>query len=198
MSPAPKLEFHPATAGRWADVAKLFGPRGACAGCWCMFQRLPGGEFRRNVGDPNRRALQRIVKAGREPGILAYAGGEPVGWCAVAPRAEYVRLERSRVLAPVDDRPVWSIVCFFVAREWRGRGITVRLLRAAAAHAAAHGARLVEGYPVDPRSGRQADAFVWTGLATAFRRAGFREVARRSPTRPIMRKQVRPARPRSG
>jgi GNAT superfamily N-acetyltransferase len=163
-----------------------------------MHPRLSAAEFRRNAGEPNRRALQRLVKAGREPGVLAYADGEPVGWCALAPRPEYPRLANSRVLAPVDDRPVWSIVCFFVTRAWRGRGVSVRLLRAAAGFAAARGARVVEGYPVDPKSGRQADAFVWTGLASSFRHAGFREVARRAPTRPIMRRSVRPRPSRDG
>jgi GNAT superfamily N-acetyltransferase len=188
-----KIHFHPATADRWPDVAKLFGPRGACGGCWCMHARLPSAEYRRNLGDANKRAFQRLVKKGAEPGILAYDGDEPVAWCALAPRSDYVRLESSRVLAPVDDQPVWSIVCFFVTRAYRGRGLSAKLLRAAAAHAASHGARIVEGYPVDPKSGRQADAFVWTGLESSFRRAGFREVARRSATRPIMRKAVRPA-----
>src|SRR6185295_20292373 len=122
-TPGSKVEFQPATAERWSDLERLFGPRGACAGCWCMHPRLPGAEFRRGVGDPNRRALAKLVRAGQEPGILAYAGGEAVGWCAVAPRSKYVRLENSRVLAPVDDAPVWSVVCFFVTRPWRGRGL---------------------------------------------------------------------------
>lgn len=194
MPVTPRLEFHPATPDRWRDIVKLFGPRGVCAGCWCMWPRLTSAEFRRGAGAPNRRALQRLVRAGRRPGLLAYAAGEPVGWCALAPRTEYRRLETSRVMAPVDDRPVWSVVCFFVNREWRGRGLTVKLLGEAARYAAAQGARLLEGYPTDPRS-RQSAAFVWTGLASAFETAGFREVARRSPTRPIMRRALRPAAP---
>ena len=112
---------------------------------------------------------------------------------AHAPRVQYRRLERSKVLAPVDDKPVWSVVCFFVRRGWRGRGLTVRLLREAARFAAARGARVLEGYPTDA-SKRAADAFVWTGLKSTFERAGFREVARRSASRPIMRRAVRPAR----
>ena len=131
------LTFRPATADRWSDIEKLFGPRGACAGCWCMWARLPGGEYRAALGDGNKRALKRIVAGGEPPGILAYVGGEPAGWCAVGPRAGFRRLEKSRVLSPVDDRPVWSVVCFFVARPHRGRGLSVRLLREAAKHAAA-------------------------------------------------------------
>jgi GNAT superfamily N-acetyltransferase len=191
----PVLRFHPLTPARWDDLVALFGPRGACAGCWCMWPRLDSAEFRRNArggGAGNRRALRRVVDGGRPPGLLAYAGGRAVGWCAVAPRADYRRLERSRILQPVDERPVWSVVCLFVARPHRGRGLTVRLLREACRFAAARGARLVEGYPIDPAQ-RTSDAFVWWGTTSAFRRAGFREVARRSPTHPIVRRTVRPS-----
>lgn len=187
------VEILPATPARWSDLARLFGPRGACAGCWCMWPRLPAAEFRKGVGARNRDALRRIVRSGEEPGLIAYHAGVPVGWVGFAPRSVYRRLETSRVLAPVDDRPVWSVTCFFVAKEMRGRGLTVRLLREAARSAVQRGARIVEGYPIEP-SARTAAAFAWTGLASAFRAAGFREVARRSPTRPIMRRSVRPGR----
>ena len=198
MSPV-RFEIHPVTPERWNDLESLFGPRGACAGCWCMFWRLPRGEFDRGKGEGNRRALRAVVRGGDVPGLLAYADGEPVGWCAVEPRAVYDGLGRSRVLAPVDETPVWSVPCFFIARGWRRQGITVRLLRAAAAHAAARGASHLEGYPVAPKKGPMADAFAWTGLVGAFEKAGFVEVARRSATRPIMRKRLRrsaPSRPK--
>ncbi len=186
------LEFHPATPDRWRDIEKLFGPRGACAGCWCMWARLPSAEFRAGSGAGNKRALRRVVGSGEPPGILAYADGEPAGWCALGPRPTYRRMEKSKILAPVDERPVWSVVCFFVARSHRGRGLSARLLREAVKHAASRGATMVEGYPTDSRA-RTADAFVWTGVASAFEHAGFREVARRSPTRPIMRRVIRGA-----
>ena len=191
------IEFHPATPARWRDLERLFGPRGACAGCWCMWARLPRAEFQAGVGSKNKRALRRVVAAGEPPGILAYVNGEPAGWCGLGPRTDFRRLEKSKVLAPVDDRPAWSVVCFFVARPYRRQGLSVRLLREAVRHAAARGATLVEGYPTDTRS-RAADAFVWTGLASAFERAGFREVARRSRTRPIMRRPIRGARRSAG
>lgn len=186
----PRLRFAPLTPEGWGDLESLFGSRGACGGCWCMWWRRPKAEFERGKGEVNRRALRALVRRGDPTGLLAYAGDVPVAWCSIAPRADFPRLEASRILAPVDDAAVWSIVCLFVAHEWRGRGVSVRLLRAAAAHARRHGARLVEGYPVESR-GRQPDAFVWTGLASAFTRAGFREVARRSGTRPIMRYPAR-------
>ena len=194
--PAP-LGFHPLTPDRLLDLERLFGPRGACAGCWCMWWKTTRSEFDAGRGEGNRDAMRRQVRAGVVPGILAYAGDEPVGWCAVEPRSAYPRLARSRTLAPVDEAPVWSVTCFFVARAWRGKGVTAALLGAAAAHARRAGATALEGYPVAPR-GETADAWLYTGLATTFARAGFEEVARRSPTRPVMRMRLGPSRPRRG
>jgi GNAT superfamily N-acetyltransferase len=156
-----------------------------------MWWRLKRSEFEKRKGAGNKRAMKAIVRRGEVPGIIAYAGKQPIGWCAVAPREDYGTLERSRILKPVDDRPVWSVVCFFVDKAYRGTGVSVELLRAAVAHARRHGARIVEGYPVEPKQDRMPDAFAWFGLASAFERAGFEEVARRSPTRPIMRFYVR-------
>lgn len=179
----------PLTPERWPDLVRLFGPKGACAGCWCMWMRLPTPEFRRGKGEGNRRALRALV-AKRPPGLLAYVDGEPVGWVALAPREEYVRLERSRVLSPVPGERVWSAPCFFVDRAHRGSGLCSALLEAAARYAAAHGALAVEGYPQVNRGTRQPAAFVWTGFESTFRRAGFSEIVRRSPTRPILRRPL--------
>jgi GNAT superfamily N-acetyltransferase len=135
------------------------------------------------------------VKKGPPPGLLAYANAEPIGWCALAPREEYPKLQHSRVLHPIDDKPVWAIPCFFVAREHRGTGLTVKLLRAASAYARKRGARLLEGYPTDTRGKRAADPWVYTGLLSAFEKAGFREVVRRSRTRPVVRRRLSGGRP---
>jgi GNAT superfamily N-acetyltransferase len=181
------LEFYPLTPERWADLEKLFGKRGACGGCWCMWWRLKRSEFELQKGEGNRRAMKRVVDSGEIPGILAYAKSQPIAWCSVAPREAYPALGRSRTLKRVDDEPVWSIVCFFVAKQFRGKGITGKLLRAAIEHVRKQGGNIVEGYPVEPKEGRIPDAFAYMGLASAFRKAGFVEVVRRSETRPIMR-----------
>jgi len=181
------LEFYPLTPERWADFEKLFGKNGACGGCWCMWWRLKRSEFERQKGEGNRRAMKRIVDSGEIPGILAYAKGQAIAWCSVAPREAYSLLERSRTLKRVDDKPVWSIVCFFTAKPFRGKGIMLRLLRAAIEYVTKHGGKIVEAYPVEPKEGRMPDAFAYTGLASTFRKAGFVEVARPSEKRPIMR-----------
>lgn len=186
ISTKTKFEFFPASADRWSDLENLFGSRGACGGCWCMTWRLPRAEFNRNKGENNRSALRKLVRRGPAPGVLAYAGGKAVGWCAVAPRAAYPALERSRILKPVDDEAVWSISCLFVEKRYRRRGLSAKLILAAAKFAKTQGAKIVEGYP-QVVEGSLPDAFVWTGLEPSFLKAGFTEVARRSPKRPILR-----------
>ncbi len=158
-----------------------------------MEPRQTRSEWEQKKGATNRRLMKRLVDRGnRPPGLLAYVDGEPVGWISIEPREVFTRLARSRVLAPVDDKPVWSIVCFFVHRGYRNRGISVALIEAAVAHAREKGARLVEGYPVEPRKKPMPPVFAYTGLAAAYRKARFREVARRSNSRPIMRRALRP------
>jgi GNAT superfamily N-acetyltransferase len=160
-----------------------------------MWPRLTGAEFRRGRGEGNKRALRKLIAAGGTPGMIAYRAGEPVGWCGFSPREQYLHLERSRVMARVDDQPVWSVVCFFVDRSARKSGVTTALLEAAVAHATRHGARIIEGYPLDAHGQKLADTFAWFGLATAFERAGFKGVARRSATRPVLRYVAKGAMP---
>ena len=125
--------------------------------------------------------------SGEIPGILAYQNNEPVGWCSLGPRQIFAALDRSRILNKIDDQPVWSIVCFFVAKPHRRKGVTVRLLQEAIRFARERGAKILEGYPIDTRAGKYPDAFTYTGTASAFLQAGFEEVVRRSEKRPIMR-----------
>lgn len=186
-----RLTFEPVTPDRREDFEALFGERGACAGCWCMWFRGTRKVYEKNQGAGNKRRMKKIITSGEVPGILAYHGGEPVGWCAVAPRETYDALARSRVMAPVDNQPVWSVTCLFVRKDFRRRGVSTRLLDAAAKYAGTQSARIVEGYPVEAKKPDQPDPFMYHGSASAFRAAGFEEVARRSPSRPIMRRGVR-------
>ena len=184
------MRVYPATPSRWAHVEQLFGERGACAGCWCMVWRLPNKDWTAGKGAGNKRRFKRLITSGEKHGVVGYLGREAVAWCAIAPRTEYSGLTRSRILRPVDEQPVWSVSCLFVLRPYRRQGISVRMLEAAVEFAGKQGARIVEGYPVEPRTAKAPDAFVWTGLASAFLQAGFSEVARRSETRPIMRQEI--------
>jgi GNAT superfamily N-acetyltransferase len=188
--PVPaRLEIRPLTAERWDDFQKLFGENGACGGCWCTWWRQTRSQYRLNSGERNRLAMKAMVQGGTVPGLLAYAGGEAVGWVALQPRSEYLALSRSRTLAPVDDAPVWSVTCFFVAKGWRGRGVMRQLVDAAVQAARREGARLIEAYPVDSPKKLPAP-FVYTGVPAVFHDAGFEEVARRSRTRPIVRRAL--------
>jgi GNAT superfamily N-acetyltransferase len=184
------LTCHPLTPDRWPDFERLFGERGACGGCWCTYWRRPRSEFNANKGAGNRRYILKVVETGPPPGLLGYLDGEPIGWVAVAPRSVYPSLARSRILKPVDDVPVWSVSCLFVRRDLRRKGVSVELLKAAVRHVKTEGGSVVEAYPVEPKSDAMPPAFAWTGLASAYLDAGFKEVTRRSDTRPIMRYSI--------
>jgi GNAT superfamily N-acetyltransferase len=185
-----QVQFHPLTPGRWGHLEALFGPRGGCGGCWCMWWRLPHRDFVAGKGALNKRLFRRLVQTGPPPGILAYDGDRAVGWCALAPREAYPRFAASRTLQPIDGQPVWSVTCLFVLRSYRRRGVSIALLKAAARYAASRGARLVEGYPTEGRPGLP-DVFYYAGLPSAFGKAGYREVARPTPWRAIFRRRVR-------
>lgn len=182
------LTIRPATPESWPALEDLFGKAGASNGCWCMYWRL-GSAYRQRPRVENRLALRDVVRQGPPPGLLAFDGELAVGWCQLTARDELPWLDRTWVLQPVDELPVWSLSCFFVRRGYRRRGIMSALIAAAVTAAKDAGAPALEAYPVDtgvPKSSTN----VFTGTAAAFERAGFKTVARRSPTRPIMRHEL--------
>jgi len=181
------LEFHPLTRERWSDFEELFGERGAYGGCWCMWWRVTRREFEQQQRDGNRQAMKAIVDSGEIPGILAYSAGKPVGWCSVAPRGHYGSLNRSRVLKRLDDTPVWSIVCFFVDKEYRHRGIIYGLIQGAIDYVRSQGGNVVEAYPTVPRGRHLPPVSVYMGLPAVFEKAGFVECARPSNSKVVMR-----------
>jgi len=182
-----KYNFRTVTKQNWKDFEELFGERGACGGCWCMYWRLKRKDFETKKGTGNKRAMKRLIDSGVIPGILAYNNTEPIGWCCIAPRDDLLVLENSRVLKRIDDKPVWSVVCLFIKKSYRNRGLSTQLLKAAKKFVKEQGGKILEGYPVEPKKDKMPDAFAWTGLASAFLNAGFKEQLRRSETRPIMR-----------
>jgi GNAT superfamily N-acetyltransferase len=186
-----KFNFYPVTKENWKDFERLFGEKGACAGCWCMYWRMRRKEYDTLRGSGTKRKMKNLVNKGTVPGILAYYKEEAVGWCSVAPRVDFPVLDNSRVLKKIDDEPVWSVVCFFINKNYRKQGLSVELLNAAKKFVKISKGKIIEGYPVEPKSGKTADVFAWTGLSSAYKKAGFEEVARRSETRPIMRYSIK-------
>ena len=186
MTHKPTLSFKPIKRDLWNDLEELFGANGACGGCWCMNWKLRGKAYEESKGMENRQMHKSMVAEGTVTGLLAYWHGEVAGWVAVEPRKAYEKLAHSRVLKPVDDKEVWSITCFYVAKQFRRNGIAVSLIEAAVEHVSRMGGRIVEGYPVDSQD-ESPPPFIFTGTASAFRQAKFKEVARHAPTRPIFR-----------
>jgi GNAT superfamily N-acetyltransferase len=197
MFESAALAVRPLTPERFADLAALFGQGGDPKWCWCAYFRVRGRNWTNSTAVGNREVLETatrsLTEAGRAPGLLAYDGKIVVGWVSLGPRSDYDRLTHSSVLAPVDDAPVWSIVCFVVGRRSRGRGLAGALLDAAIDYARDHGATTLEAYPVDlAGSERIPSANAYTGTLAMFERAGFTVVARRQANaatrvRPIVR-----------
>ena len=187
----PALQLHPLTPERWDDLVDLFGPeRGANSGCWCMWWRMPRSEWKIVPREEKRDRFRALVEAGPPPGILAYEGEKAVGWCAIGPRATLPLMNRSRVAAPYKDiEGVWAVNCFYIRAGHRGQSLMRRLLDGAVAFARKEGAAVVEACPIETdRKLIWGEGYV--GIASVFRAAGFEEVARRSPTRPLMRRAI--------
>jgi GNAT superfamily N-acetyltransferase len=195
MRSSTPIEIHPLTPDRWPDLVGLFNAPGGSQvrGCWCMFYRrsghteVPSGMSR---AEHAKCSLKALVDAGTVPGLIGYRDGELVGWLSLGPREDYERLERSPVMKRVDARPVWSVVCFYTAKRVRAQHVAEAMLAGAIDHARSCGARLLEAYPVD-KPKRSADDSMWFGGKAMYDRAGFVEIARRKPTRPVMRKALR-------
>jgi GNAT superfamily N-acetyltransferase len=186
-----ELEFYPLTPDRWPDFERLFGAQGAYGGCWCMWWRSTRREFEQRGNEGNRRAMKALVESGQVPGLLAYHHGEAVGWCSIAPREQYGALERSPVLKRLDDAPVWSLVCLFVARDYQGQGVAGALIRAAVEYVRGQGGTVVEAYPIEPKAERLPPVSSFMGLPAMFEQAGFVECARPSERRVVMRCYLR-------
>ncbi len=194
--PRGQGEFHarPLTADTWPDLEQLFGlPGGSIVrGCWCMHYRKTG-QASGSAGAASKLALCDLVNRGIVPGLIGYFRGSPAGWISLGPREEYLRLRRSPIMKPVDDIKVWSVVCSYVAKPYRGLGLQQQMLAAAVGFARDNGATVLEAYPVD-KAERSHDDFMFFGSRSLYERAGFREVVRRSPTRVVMRRALRPRR----
>lgn len=185
FEPSKAIEIQPAT---WADFEALMGEKGGCGGCWCMLWRRTAKEMEAGKGEGNRQAMKALFDQGEAPGLVAKANAVVIGWIQIDRRAAFPRLASSRVLKPVDELDVWSVSCFYIDKQFRRTGLSLKLLNAAVDWAHSRGATIIEGYPIDTPRQKYPSVYAWTGFVGTFRQAGFAEVARRSDTRPIMRK----------
>jgi GNAT superfamily N-acetyltransferase len=189
------LLVRPLTESRWHDLEAIFNAKGCSVarGCWCMYYRVSGkGAYTRpseSQRSRSKKALQALIAQDPPPGLLGYQSRTPVGWVSLGPREAYAKLAKSPVMKPIDDQPVWSLVCFVVPSEYRKQGVARELLAGAIGYARKRGVRLLEAYPVDKDEPSATEA-PWFGSKSMFDEAGFQEVARRKPARPVVRLQL--------
>jgi GNAT superfamily N-acetyltransferase len=177
----------PLLTENWEDFETLFGPKGAYGGCWCMWWRIPRKEFEEGQGQKNRDAMKAIVDSGIVPGLIAYKDDFPFGWCSVAPREHYATIERSRVLARIDDQPIWSLVCFFIDKNFRGDALSEKLILGAIEYVKSKGGKIIEAYPSHIHKKNMSPVSTFTGISSILEKVGFKEVARPSKSKIIMR-----------
>jgi len=182
------LTFEPLTLKNWGLFEQLFGPRGACGNCWCMYYRRSKADFQEGkFEDGNKIAMKELVSLGKPAGIMAIYSGQAIGWCAFAPREDFPKLAKSRVHKRIDDQPVWSIPCMFIHKDFRKNGISVPFLIGVIGFARENGIKIIEAYPTIPTTETIPDSFAWIGLYKSFERAGFEIADRTSVNRPIVR-----------
>jgi GNAT superfamily N-acetyltransferase len=183
-----QLTFEPLTKKNWNSFVSLFGNKGACGNCWCMYYRLTRADFTEGKADEgNKRAMKELVWEGKPTGLLGFYEGQAIAWCAFAPREDFMKLENSRVHKRIDDKPVWSIPCFFIVKNFRRQGVSVALLKGVIRYAREKGVKIIEAYPAIPTQEKLPDSFAWIGLYKSFERAGFEIADQKSKNRPMVR-----------
>ena len=183
-----KIHIQPLTKSNWLKFVQLFGAKGACGNCWCMYYRLKKADFvEGKFNDGNKDSMHQLVINDYPTGILAFYENEPIAWCALAPREHFMKLEKSRVHKPIDDKKVWAIPCFFIAKNYRRLGVSVQLLKLIIEYARENDIHILEAYPTIPTTEKLPDSFAWIGLYKSFERAGFTIVDQTSKNRPMVR-----------
>ena len=183
-----QLTFEPLNQTNWMKFVQLFGTKGACGNCWCMYYRLKKVDFvEGKTDDGNKEAMKKLVMENKPTGILGFYDGQPIAWCAFAPREHFLKLEKSRVHKRIDNNSVWSIPCFFIDKNFRRNGVSVELLKGVIRYAKENGIKIIEAYPTIPTKENLPDSFAWIGLYKSFERAGFEIVDRTSKNRPMVR-----------
>ncbi len=180
--------FEPLSKKNWPLFVQLFGERGACGNCWCMYFRLKKDDFvQGKENDGNKERMKELVWSDAPTGVLGIYESRAIGWCAFAPREDHLKLEHSRVHKRIDDLPVWSITCFFIDKSFRRMGVSVAMLKGLIDVARKQKIKVIEAYPTIPTQEKLADSFAWIGLYRSFEDAGFKIVDRTSKNRPMVR-----------
>ena len=182
-----KLKIESLTSANWKQFEILMGEKGGCGNCWCMYFRLPYKDFQENKPDGNKRMIKQLVNKGLPQGLIASFNNEPVGWIALAPREDYMKLENSRVFKRIDDKPVWSITCFFIKKESRHKGLSHQLIKGAVEFAKKSNIKILEAYPAIPYDKNVPHPFLWVGVLSSFLKNGFKIVRQSSKSRAMVR-----------
>jgi GNAT superfamily N-acetyltransferase len=196
-APAAKLSFKELNASTWKDYELLMGEKGGCGGCWCMLFRLPYKQFQENKPDGNKAMMKQLAGESNQLGLIAFRNNEPAGWIAFAPREDYIKLDNSRSFKRIDDKPVWSITCFFIKKEYRNQGLSRQLIKGAIDFAknlpagkAGKKIKILEAYPAIPYNKKVPPPFLWVGILSAFTDNGFKVVQQKSKSRAMVRLQL--------
>jgi len=187
MKQEQKLKFDPLTSVNWRQFEILMGEKGGCGNCWCMYFRLPYKDFQENKPDGNKKMIKQLVNKRMPQGLIAFLNNEPVGWIALAPREDYMKLENSRVFKRIDEKPVWSITCFFVRKEFRHMGLSQQLIKGAIDFAKKKMIKALEAYPAIPYAEKVPHPFLWVGVLSSFIKNGFKIVRQNSKSRAMVR-----------
>lgn len=189
-------QVHPVTPERFEDLVQVLNPTRREKHCWCLSHRLTAAQERELGQGSREQAMRRLCERRNPPGVVAYRDGTPVGWCSISPRAENTKLANSKLIRPVDEVEVWSIICLVVRSGFRRQGVVGQLIEGAVGYAFSRGAPAVEAYPVDPQ-GRMDTTMAFVGTRSMFEAAGFecigttKSLASRMP-RIIMRRTAEP------
>jgi len=184
------IKFESLSSSNWQQFEELMGEKGGCGGCWCMWFRLSKKEFETNKFAGNKKLIKKIVHSHKPTGLIASIGKQPMGWIAFAPREDYIRIENSRSLKRIDDKPVWAITCFFIKKEFRKQGFSSKLIKGVIEHARKKKIKTLEAYPVIPYSDKALAPFLWAGILSSFLENDFTIVQMNGKTKAMVRLEI--------
>ena len=185
-----KITLEPLTTKNWSAFEKLMGDKGGCGGCWCMSFRLPTAIYNENKFEGNKQLQKENIAQKKHIGLIAFVEEEPIAWIALSPREELIKIENARSLKRIDDKPVWSIPCFFIKKEFRRMGLSSKLIAGVIDYAKTKKIKTVEAYPAIPYGTKMSDAFLWIGVLSSFEKNGFKVVRQNGKSKAMVRLEI--------